>query len=165
MRARCRIAPRGLTLYRVNREQILEHIRKQGGLADDETAIKAARAVVCSLRDRLSPEEVEDFVASLQQDLPELLACEAHAHRPPERAKDRLTEPEVAERVRAEAGLGDRGEARKVIRVVLAALSSRMGGEEEATAANVARAVGALATRPRGRSRSEGGHEDEEDDE
>ena len=81
----------------MNREQILEHIRKQGGLADDETAIRAARAVVCSLRDRLSPEEVEDFVKSLEQDMPELLTCEAHPHRPPERAKERLTEPEVAE--------------------------------------------------------------------
>ena len=148
----------------MNREQILEHIRKQGGLADDETAIRAARAVVCSLRDRLSPEEAEDFVKALEADLPELLTCEVHAHRPPERAKERLTEPEVAERVRSEAALADLPTARKVIRVVLSALSSRMGGEEEATPANVARGIGSLASRP-ARQRSEGGHEEDDDDE
>lgn len=141
----------------VRREEILEKIRRDGGLPDDETAIRAARAVVCSLRDRLAPEEVEGFVEALRADLPELLACEAHAHRPPEKAKDRLTEPEVVERVRIETGLEDRGEARRLIRVVLAALSSRLGPEEEAALANEARAVGALG-RPRSR-REEGDEE------
>jgi uncharacterized protein (DUF2267 family) len=135
----------------VRRDQILEYICQQGGLADEDTALKAARAVVCSLRDRLSPEEAQDFVEALRPDLPELLECGAHAHRAPARAKERLTEPEVADRVRIEAGLVDRGQARKLIRVVLAALSSRMGGEDEASPGNVARGVGSLASRPRSR--------------
>ncbi|WP_373047423.1 DUF2267 domain-containing protein [Vulgatibacter sp.] len=139
----------------MTREEILENIRKQADLDDDETTIRAARAVVCSLRDRLSPEEAQDFLESLRGDLPELLHCESHPHRRPEKAKERLTEPEVVERVRAEAGLKDQAHARRVIRVVLASLSSRMGGEEEATPGNVARGIGSLASRPRSR-REEG---------
>lgn len=143
----------------MTREQILERIRSDAGLADEEKALRAARSVVCSLRDRLSPEEAGDLENALRGDLPELLACEAHPHRAPERAKDRITEPEMVERVKAEADLADTATARRVIRVVLTALSSRFGGEEEATAANVARGIGSLATRPKSRSES-GGEED-----
>lgn len=147
----------GPTLIDVTREEILQQIRTEGRLADDETAIRAARAVVCSLRDRLPPDEAEGFVEALRGDLPELLECEAHPHQPPEKAKERLTEPEVAERVRIEVGLEERGEARRLIRVVLAALSSRMGSEEEAVHANEARGVGSLG---RPRSRREDGDEE-----
>lgn len=132
----------------MTRDEILTTIREKGGLADEATAIRVARAVVCSLRDRLGAEEAEGVVAALRDDLPELLACEAHPHRAPERAKDRLTEPEVADRVCSEAGLSDRAAARRLIRVVLAALASRLSGEAEAPEGNVARAIGELASKP-----------------
>lgn len=147
--------PRG-----VDRDRILETIRARGGLADVETAIRAARAVVCSLRDRLTDEESADLVAALRAELPELLACDRHPHRAPERARDRLTEPEVADRVREEAGLADRTEARRLIRVVLAALSTCLGAGDDEQAAerrNVVRGLGALA---RARARREEGDEE-----
>lgn len=141
----------------MKREAFLEAIRTGGNLPDQAAAIRVARAVVCSLRDRLDPEEAEGLLDSLRGELPELLDCSRHPHRPPERRRDRLTEPEIADRVRAEAGLRDRTEARAVVRVVTSTLAEHMGGEEPGETANVVRDLGALA------SRRPGDEEGEED--
>ena len=131
----------------MNRLDFLEEIRAGGQLPDLATAIRAARAVVCSLRDRMDPEEAEGLVAALRADLPELLDCDRHQHRPPARRRDRLTEPEIADRVREEAGLRDRTEARALVRVVTTTLEAHLGAEEPGAQGNVVRDLGSLAGR------------------
>lgn len=154
----------------MTREEILEEIQRKGGVADEATAIRVARAVVCSLRERLPAEEADHLEDALRADLPDLLECSLHTHAAPEKRRDRLTEPEVAERVRAEAGLADAAQARKLIRVILTALTSRLGeeAEEGKVPANLARSVGALARRPpsgRGGGPGTAGGEEEPEDE
>lgn len=131
----------------MRREEILERIRRDGGLPDLDRAIRAARAVVCGLLDRLSPEEADNLRAALQGDFDDLLQCRHPAHVPPARARDRLTEPEMVRRVCDESGLPDPGAARRLVRIVLGALSDRLGEEERQELANVARDVGSLRSR------------------
>lgn len=138
----------------MTRDEILDQICREGGLPDREVALRVARTVVCGLRDRLSAEDVAGLEQALQGDLSDLLSCSLHPHTPPARQRDRLTEPEFAERVRAEGGLPDRPSARRLVRVVFEALSSRLGGEHEEIVENVVRGVGSLGETPRGRGGS-----------
>lgn len=138
----------------MTRDEILDQICREGGLPNREVALRVARTVVCGLRDRLSAGDVEGLQEALRGDLSELLSCAAHPHTPPTRQRDRLTEPEFVERVRDEAELPDRQSARRLVRVVFEALSSRFGGEQEEAVENVVRAVGSLGDRPRGRGGS-----------
>lgn len=161
----------GAYIPAVERAELLEKVRKAGSLPDDEAALGAAREVVCALRERLSDEESANLEEALKGDLPELFACRnvEHLHRLPERPAKPLTEPELAERVRAGGALPDLATARKVIRIVLAAVSDRLG-EEPAPAerqrprggpANEAQGVGGLGEPPK-RRKGPGGHEEDE---
>lgn len=144
----------GAYRFQVNRNEILDQIRREGGLPDGEVAFRATRAVVCGLRDRLSADEVRGLEEALTGDLADLLSCGVHVHKPPSRQRERLTEPEFVERVQLEARLPDRQAARQLVRIVFQALSSRLGEEREETVENVARAVGSLGETPRDRGGS-----------
>lgn len=128
---------------------LIELVRAAAGLQGRDEALAALRTVVCALRERLSAEEVEELRGALSA-LPEVFTCEdaGHTHRVAERARDRLTEPEVVARVQAELRLPDLPAARRVTSAVLSVLADEVATAPAQTAANEAVSVGSLG-RPR----------------
>jgi uncharacterized protein (DUF2267 family) len=137
---------------------LLERVRVAAGLSSRDVAKQALKSLVCALRERLSAEEVDELRTTLHE-LPDLFLCDRpdHSHKLAERVRDRLTEPEVAERVQTELGLPDLAAGRRVSRAVLSVLAQDVPDGAPDAPGNEAVSVGALG-RPR-----RGSAEDEDD--
>lgn len=114
------------------RGAFLKELAEELGFSSEDASLRAAREVICGLRERLIDEEARLLEESVRSSLPELYFCqnESHAHRPPAVRREMLTEPEFAERVRVAAGLRSTREARRLIRIVMLGISELFGAEE-----------------------------------
>jgi uncharacterized protein (DUF2267 family) len=135
---------------------ILERVREAAGLEGRDAARAALRSVICSLRERLSAEEVDALRAALSA-VPEVFTCDhpGHTHRPATRRSDRLTEPEMVARVLEELHLPGLAEARRVTRGVLEALAADVTATPAEEAVNEAVSVGSLGRPRRGSAEDE----------
>ena len=101
-----------------------------------EDARHATAAVLRALRDRLTPEEADQAVAQLPQELKRLWA----SGRPPLQQPVKMHRREFLERVRVDAGLKSLGQAELVTDAVFAGLKDQLSpGEAEDMVAQLPR--------------------------
>jgi uncharacterized protein (DUF2267 family) len=103
-------------------------VAKASGRADGELARRATAAVFHALRDRLTPEEADQAAAQLAPELRRVW----QSGPAPVRQPVKMTRDEFYERVRGEAGLDSRRDARWVTLAVFGALKEALSpGEAE----------------------------------
>lgn len=112
----------------MTRQAFYRTVSKRIGRTDPEAVQRAMASVFHALRDRLTPEEADHVAAQL----PHELKVVWEAGEKPERRPLKIHRDEFYERVREDAGLGSRQEARWVTLAVFSALKQQLSpGEAE----------------------------------